>query len=132
MCYLAKFFVSCNEKLENFASLQKGDIIMPESLSDPSSPRSKINYASLFICVSGIAVWHMYYHSTATVRADNVQPLLPLHDCYYFYLFCKRKVYVTKWFQHLSPHIIYTMTHSHRYVFSIYTWHVIYRYATFN
>lgn len=106
MCCLAKFFVSCNEKLENFASLQKGDIIMLEFLSDPSSPRLKTNHTSVFICVSGIAVWHMYYHSTATVRDDNVQPSLPLHDRCYFYLFCKWKVYAwlngSNFYHHIS------------------------------
>lgn len=35
---LREFFVPCNEKLENFANLQKEDTIMPEFLSDPSGP----------------------------------------------------------------------------------------------
>jgi len=47
-----------------------------KSLSDPSGLKLETNHVSVFICVSGIAVWHMYYDSI--VRVDTVISL-PLH-----------------------------------------------------
>lgn len=132
MCYLAKFFVSCNEKLENFASLQKGDIIMPESflLSDPSGPRSKTNHASLF------ALAESQYDTCIIIRLRLSEPITCSHH-YHCTIVIISISSASEKFMWLNDSNIYHRISFTRWRIPIamsfqYTRDVIYRYATFN
>lgn len=119
MCSLAKFLVPCNEKLENFVNVQKGDTIMLEFLSDPSGPRLKTNHTSLSL--STLA--ESWYDTCIIIQLRHSKPIMCSHHCTLLFLSLLRtkSLRVTKRLELLSPYIVFMMMHSHRYVFFIYT-----------